>query len=84
MALWKVDTINHKLVKITDLPGCGETAFTSIVRVSKHKYLLANASSQQGKCNTWHFNGQLSDNGSNIYTMDIDFEEIVTKNNKFL
>jgi hypothetical protein len=52
-ALWKVDTANHKLVKVADLPGCGQTAYTSIQRISKHKYLLANASSPLDKCNSW-------------------------------
>jgi len=44
-ALWKVNTTTASLEKLMDIPGCGDTSFSSILRLSKHKYLIANYSS---------------------------------------
>jgi hypothetical protein len=45
VALWKLNTDSLSLTKVADVPGCGDTAFPSIERVSKHKYVIANYSS---------------------------------------
>ena len=74
VALWKLDKENLKLTKVADVPGCGDTAFPSIERISKHKYVLANYSSPEKECKDWWWiHGQLSSEGTSIYLMEIDF-----------
>ena len=75
-ALWKLDVQNQKLVLVADLPGCGDTAFPSIERISKHKYLIANFSSHQTKGHAWSLlRSQLAPEGSSIYLIELDFEK---------
>jgi hypothetical protein len=52
-ALWKVNKDNLNLEKIGDIPGCGDTSFASIVRLSKTKFMIANYSSPRDKCQDW-------------------------------
>ena len=44
-ALWKVNKETGALEKILDIPGCGDTSFASIIRISKWKVLIANYTS---------------------------------------
>jgi len=80
VALWKLNTDTLTLTKISDVPGCGDTAFPSIERVSKHKYVIANYTSPLDQCKAWWWiHGQLSSEGTSIYLMEIDFEETDSK-----
>jgi hypothetical protein len=45
--MWKVNKKDLSLEKVADLPGCGDTSFASIVRVSKTKFMIANYSSPE-------------------------------------
>jgi len=58
-ALWKLDTKKQQLVYIMDLPGDGDTAFPSIIRIGPHKYLIANYSSPLGHGDWSWFFGQV-------------------------
>ena len=74
VALWRLDRENGKFIKILTLPGCGDTAFPSIVRVSENKFLVANYSSPFPRCEGWSWiRGQLSPKGTGIYFIYIDF-----------
>jgi hypothetical protein len=58
------------------VPGCGDNAFASIERISKHKFMIANYSSPTEECKDWAWiHGQISSEGTHIYLMEIDFEE---------
>jgi len=75
-----LDAQNQKLVLVANLPGCGDTAFPSIERISKHKYLIANFSSNQTKghnyIQAWSLlRGQMAPEGSSIYTIELNFEK---------
>lgn len=76
-ALWKVNKDKHELEKIADIPGCGDTSFASILRLGKHKYLIANYSSPRDRCKNWPWiRGQTSSMGTAIYFMTLEFEEV--------
>ena len=49
-AIWKVNTEEEKLELVLDIPGCGDTAFPTIIRLSENEYLLANYSSPLKYC----------------------------------
>ncbi len=44
-AIWRILKDSGKLWKVLDIPGCGDTAFPSILRIDAHTYWLANYSS---------------------------------------
>jgi len=44
-AIWKVNKSKLSLEKVADLPGCGDTSFASIIRLTKNRFLIANYSS---------------------------------------
>jgi len=78
------DPDNPKLIRILDLPGCGDTAFPSILRISQHKYRIVNYSSpwmeidnnrkERRKCEEWSWvKGQTSDLGTLLYYVDVEF-----------
>ena len=74
-AMWKVNKDDLSLEKVADLPGCGDTSFASIVRVSKTKFMIANYSSPEKMCkNWWWIHGQLSGYGTSIYFLTIEFQ----------
>ena len=52
-ALWKVNKDTGALEKVLDIPGCGDTSFASIIRISKYKVLIANYTSPLNKCRSW-------------------------------
>ena len=74
-ALYKL--INGKsMEKVLDLPGCGDNAFPSIVRLDKHKYLIANYTSPTTRCEEWSWiRGQVSPRGTGVYFTLITFEK---------
>ena len=83
-ALWKVNKEKFTLDKITDIPGCGDTSFASIVRLAKNKYLIANYSSPKDQCkNWWWIHGQLSPQGTAVYFMTLEFEEDSLENSEY-
>lgn len=76
-AIWKVNKETTSLEKVLDIPGCGDTSFASIVRLSKNRYLIANYSSPRDQCKDWAWiHGQLSSQGTAVYFMTLEFEEI--------
>ncbi len=54
-----------------DLPGNGDTAFPSIIRMSENRYLVANYSSPLKRKRTW-LRGQLGKTG--IYLLILEFQ----------
>lgn len=58
-ALYRLDQAQMRLQHVMDFPGCGDTAFPAIARISDHRYLLLNYSNDiTGKDRTW-ISGQL-------------------------
>ena len=53
VALWRLNKDKGELEKVFDIPGCGDTAFPSIVRVGRNKYLIANYTSPTTRCADW-------------------------------
>ena len=72
-ALFKIDQVERKVEWLMDLPGVGDTAFPSIVRLSKNRFLVANYSSpiHKRKKRSW-LSGQLGKTG--IYLIVIEFK----------
>jgi hypothetical protein len=44
-ALFKINKDTRKVEHVMDLPGAGDTAFPSIIRLDKHRFLVANYTS---------------------------------------
>jgi hypothetical protein len=70
-ALFRIDKEERKVEWVLDLPGNGDTAFPSILRISENKYLIANYSSPLKKQRSW-ISGQLGKTG--IYLLLIEFK----------
>lgn len=70
-ALYKINKEEKKVEWIMDLPGNGDTAFPSIIRISENKYLVANYSSPLKKKRNW-LRGQLGKTG--IYLLILEFK----------
>lgn len=72
--LWKLNQNEGKLDFVMELPGCGDTAFASWVRLSEHKFLVANYTSPISRCEYWSWlQGQISPLGTGIYFVVLDF-----------
>merc|ERR1712037_476778 len=50
VTLWRMDKLEGTFEKLLDLPGCGDTAFPSIVRISASTFLVANYTSPLSRC----------------------------------
>jgi hypothetical protein len=73
-AIWKIMKSSGKLLKVLDLPGCGDTSFASIIRVGDHEYWLANYSSPLDRCEDWPWLlGQISQQGTQIHLIKLKF-----------
>lgn len=74
-ALWKLNRDTAQLEWLMDLPGCGDTAFPSIVKISPHTYLILNYSSPlEEDCTNWPWiEGQVHPKGTWIYSVTIEF-----------
>lgn len=72
-ALYRIDRKNRKVVHVMDLPGAGDTAFPSIVRLGRDRFVIANYSSptHRRKRRSW-LSGQLNRTG--IYLILLEFE----------
>ena len=74
-ALWKLDRTEAKLIKLLDLPGCGDTAFPSIVQISDHIFIIVNYSSpltEECANYSWVY-GQVAPEGTMIYALQLEF-----------
>jgi hypothetical protein len=71
-ALYKINQAERKVEWVMDLPGAGDTAFPSIQRLDKDRFLIANYSSpiHRRKKRSW-LSGQLGNTG--IYLQVISF-----------
>lgn len=72
-ALWKLNRQTKTLEWIIDLPGCGDTAFPSILKIGPKRYLVANYSSPLKHTNWSWIHGQTSSEGTQIYLIEIVF-----------
>lgn len=76
-ALWRLNRSTARLEWILDLPGCGDTAFPSIVPTGPHTFLILNYSSPLEKCQDWPWIwGQVAWEGTIIYAVTVAFEKI--------
>ena len=72
-ALFRIDTASRKVVWVRDLPGCGDTAFASIIQTGPDSFLVANYTSPLWfTWRTW-LAGQISIFGTRIYFVRLDF-----------
>lgn len=78
-ALYRLDKHGEKIEFVDFLPGCGDTAFASIVRLGKHKFRVVNYSSPwmlHEDCSEWSWvKGQVHPDGTLLYVVDIEFEK---------
>ena len=77
-AIWRLDRVKRTLNKVLDLPGCGDTAFPSIVPMDEDHFMIFNYSSPQCEEDeevSWIV-GQVSPEGTLIYALTIEFQEI--------
>lgn len=78
-SVWRVNTtlapgVEPHLEWVTDIPGCGDTAFPSIVRIDEHTYLIVNYTSPTDLCADWPWlEGQIAPQGTSIYVIVISF-----------
>ena len=76
-SMWKLNQADGSFYHVFDLPGCGDNAFPSILRISAHKYILANYTSPTSRCEEWSWiRGQISPRGTGIYFVYLNFEKI--------
>jgi hypothetical protein len=73
-SLFRVSQARDDVELIFDIPGCGDTAFPSIVRVDEHTYIIVNYTSPVGECADWPWIvGQIDPQGTQIYFILIEF-----------
>jgi hypothetical protein len=70
-AIFRLNTLKKSIEHVRDLPGAGDTALPSILRLGKDRFLLANYSSNPKHHNRTWLKGQL--NPTYIYLMVLDF-----------
>jgi len=73
-SLYKLNKQTKKLEFVFDLPGCGDTAFPSILRIGPNTFLVANYTSPLSHPEWSWIRGQLSPEGTKIYFVIIQFE----------
>ncbi len=72
-ALYQLDLENRSVVHLMDLPGTGDTAFPSVQRRGPHSFLVANYTSDLAKPDITWVEGQIADEGTAIYLIQLDF-----------
>jgi len=72
-SVWRLNKQTKKLEFLIDLPGCGDTAFPSIIRIGPNTYLVANYSSPLNHPEWSWIQGQISSEGTQIYFIIIEF-----------
>jgi hypothetical protein len=66
-----------RLVLVQDIPGCGDTAFPSILRIAEDVYVIVNYTSPTDQCADWSWlEGQLSPLGTAIYMITLTFTRV--------
>jgi hypothetical protein len=73
-ALYRIDREAREVVHIVDLPSAGDTAFPSVVQLDAHRFLVANYTSPVWDADRTWMEGQLSEDGTLIYLLEIAFE----------
>ena len=73
-AVFRIDKEERSLEHLTDLPGAGDTAFPSVRRTGSDTFLLANFTSPLDDPDISWLDGQISEQGTQIYLMDLRFE----------
>ena len=73
-ALYRIDRDRREVEWLMDLPSAGDTAFASILRVSPHRFLIANYSSPFDKVDWTWIQGQDSRAGTGVYFTTLEFE----------
>jgi hypothetical protein len=75
-ALYRIDREARRVVHFEDLPSAGDTAFPSIVQLDEHRFLVANYSSPvEDPDRTW-LAGQIAEDGTQIYLIEIEFQPV--------
>merc|ERR1711915_300698 len=72
-AIWRLNQESGSLEPLLQLEGCGDTAFPSIIRLSLHESLILNYSSPFDACPANWLEGQVSPNGTLIYSQLLEF-----------
>ncbi len=75
-ALYRIDREAREVVHVFDLPSAGDTAFPSVARLDEHRFLVANYTSPVWDADRTWMEGQLADDGTQIYLVEIAFEEV--------
>jgi hypothetical protein len=71
-ALFRLNTRDHSIEHLQDIPGVGDTAFCSVRRVGRDRFLLANYTSPLDAPDISWLEGQTSPRGTSIYLMDVE------------
>ena len=74
-ALYWINRTAQQVEHLIDLPGAGDTAFPSVVQEGPHTYRVANYTSPLHDPDRTWFEGQVSREGTQLYTMTLRFEE---------
>jgi hypothetical protein len=72
-ALYQIDRTERRVVWLFDLPSAGDTAFPSVQRTSAHTFLVANYTSPLDKPDRTWLQGQVADEGTQIYLLTLTF-----------
>lgn len=73
-ALWSIDRTARSVDLVDELPSAGDTSFPSIVKLDEDRFLVANYTSPLDEPDVTWLAGQLSDEGTSIYLIEIEFE----------
>ena len=73
-ALYRIDREASRVLHVLDLPSSGDTAFPSVVRLEANRFLVANYSSPlEGDIDRSWLEGQIAEEGTGIYLMELHF-----------
>jgi hypothetical protein len=74
-ALYRIDRQDRTIVHLLDLPSSGDTSFPSVVQLDEHRFLVANYSSPLDDLDRSWLEGQVSEEGTGIYLIELEFVE---------
>jgi len=75
-ALWSVDRTARTVNLAVELPSAGDTSFPSVVQLDEDRFLVANYTSPPDEPDISWLAGQLSDEGTRIYLVEIEFQRL--------
>jgi hypothetical protein len=75
-ALWSVHRDRREVLFDSELPSAGDTSFPSIVQIGEDRFLVANYTSPLDEPDIPWLQGQLSDRGTRIYLLEIEFLDL--------